>query len=385
MVNYAFLSAFPPTESGVATFCAALVSHLADPAGGEQCGVVPVIDGPYSRTPEDRAVRLINGAPFGALRAADALNRFDVAIVQVDEGLYGGLDGEDILNVLAGVTVPVIAVLHTVATDPTPHRRFVVQRIMDAAAAVVVLSRGAARALLDAYPVNGNRVSVIPHGAAAGNAAHPASASPNSSPDSRPPTILTWGLLRPHKGIEWAIAALTQVQDVHPSLHYRVVGPTDPRILAQYGESYRDFLYERVRSAGMSGMVEFDPVHRTSESLDSMVRDADLVLLPYDSPQRFVSGVLSEAVAARRPVVATDFPHARELLAGGAGLVVPRRDPGAIAYAIRRVLTEPGLAEALTSRCAEIARALDWRAVADRYRALTRTLLSAAPEYRVAR
>lgn len=379
MVNYAFLSAFPPTQSGVATFCAALVSRLADPAGGEHCGVVPVIDGPYSRTPDDRAVRLINGEPLGARRAADALNRFDVAIIQVDEGLYGGLDGEDLLNVLAGVTVPVIAVLHTVATAPTPHRRFVMQRIMDTAAAVVVLSRCAARALLDAYPVDGNRVAVIPHGATVDDASHPPAASP------RPPTILTYGLLSPHKGVEWAIAALTQLRDLHPPPRYRVVGPTDPRILAQYGESYRDFLYERASAAGMSGVVEFDPVYRTPESLNSMVRDADLVLLPYDSPQQFVSGVLSEAVAAQRPVVATDFPHARELLAGGAGLVVPRRDPGAIAYAVRRVLTEPGLADALTARCADLARALDWRSVADRYRALAQTLLTTVPDYRAAR
>ena len=37
--------------------------------------------------------------------------------------------------------------------------------------------------------------------------------------------------------------------------------------------------------------------------------------------------MLVDAVAAGRPVVATAFPHAVELLASGAGLVVPRRDP----------------------------------------------------------
>lgn len=376
MVNYAFLSAFPPTESAVAAYCAALISHLDDPAAGEHCGVVPVVDGSQPRSTQDRAVRLVPGEPFGALRAANALNRFDIAIIQVDEGLYGGLDGEDILEVLAGIAIPVIAVLHTVPTAPAPHRRFVVQRVMDAAAAVVVLSRSAARALLDVYPVSAGRVTVIPYGAVMGGPARPVGAGSGRR------TILTWGLLGPHKGIEWAIAALAQLRDLHPLPHYRVVGRTDARVLSQYGESYRNFLHERARSSRMTDIVAFDAEYQEFGTLVSMVHNADLVLLPYDSPQQLVSGVLSEAVAARRPVVATDFPYARELLAGGAGLVVPRRDPEAMAHAVRQVLTEPRLAEAMTARCADLARVLDWRAVADNYRALVMGVLSAAPGYR---
>jgi hypothetical protein len=38
-------------------------------------------------------------------------------------------------------------------------------------------------------------------------------------------------------------------------------------------------------------------------------------------------------------VVATQFPHAREVLAAGAGLLVPHRDPAAIAAALRSVIT----------------------------------------------
>lgn len=62
--------------------------------------------------------------------------------------------------------------------------------------------------------------------------------------------------------------------------------------------------------------------------------------------------------------------------------MVPRRDPEAMARAARQVLTEPRLAEAMTARCADLARALDWRAVADNYRALVMGVLSAAPGYR---
>ncbi len=83
-------------------------------------------------------------------------------------------------------------------------------------------------------------------------------------------------------------------------------------------------------------------------------------------------------------MIATAFPHARELLADGAGLVVPHRDPAAMARAIRRVLTEPGLAESMTAHCGDLAPALGWRTVADGYRALTRALLDAKIRDKVA-
>ena len=79
--------------------------------------------------------------------------------------------------------------------------------------------------------------------------------------------------------------------------------------------------------------------------LAGLVRPADVVLLPYDSREQVTSGVLIEAVAAGRPVVSTAFPHAIELLADGTGLLVPQRDPVALAAALRRVLSEPGLAD----------------------------------------
>lgn len=56
-------------------------------------------------------------------------------------------------------------------------------------------------------------------------------------------------------------------------------------------------------------------------------RQAAVVLLPHDAPCQFASGVLSEAVAAQRPIVAADFPRARELLAVDTGPLVPPRYP----------------------------------------------------------
>jgi glycosyltransferase involved in cell wall biosynthesis len=107
-----------------------------------------------------------------------------------------------------------------------------------------------------------------------------------------------------------------------------------------------------------------------------VVAQADVVALPYESREQVTSGVLIEAVAAGKPVVATAFPHAVELLDGGSGLVVPHGDRKALAHALRRVLFEPGLAASMAARSGRVAHELAWSSVASRYRELADTLVA---------
>ncbi len=79
--------------------------------------------------------------------------------------------------------------------------------------------------------------------------------------------------------------------------------------------------------------------------------------------------VLIEGMAAGVPIVATDIPPCREVLDNGrCGLLVASQEPRALADAIRRVLGDPGLREALTAAAAErVAAWYDIRAVVERY------------------
>jgi glycosyltransferase involved in cell wall biosynthesis len=114
--------------------------------------------------------------------------------------------------------------------------------------------------------------------------------------------------------------------------------------------------------------VEFEGRYLDVKALNRVVAGADIVILPYDSLEQVTSGVLVEALAAGKPIIATGFPHAVELLGVGTGLVVPHRDAPAMAHALRRVLTEPGLADRMGAQAAALAPQLLWPAVADRYR-----------------
>ena len=127
---------------------------------------------------------------------------------------------------------------------------------------------------------------------------------------------------------------------------------------------------------GVAHAVDYQDVYHDEVALGRLIRSADVVVLPYDSHEQVTSGVLIEAVAAGVPVVATAFPHAVELLTGGPGLVVPHQDPAALAAAIRRVLTEPGLAARLAGRVRPLAADLRWPVVAARYGALAEWLVA---------
>jgi glycosyltransferase involved in cell wall biosynthesis len=141
-------------------------------------------------------------------------------------------------------------------------------------------------------------------------------------------------------------------------------------VAERQGEAYRQALCARAAQRGVGHLVEFDARYLDARGLSQMVAQADVVLLPYDSREQVTSGVLVEALAAGKPVIATAFPHAVELLGGGAGLVVPHGDSAAMAGALRRVLTEPGLAARLGDAAAALAPQLLWPAVAESYRAL---------------
>ncbi len=363
--TYGFLSTHPPTQCGLATFNSALAAHLTKGGHG---GIVRVTSEGDEEAPVPGVVHTWGpGRIDGWAAAASALENFDIAIIQHEYGIYPGPDGQDVLPLLRRLTVPSIVVLHTVLTRPTSRQRRLLEQIVATAGAVVTMTGAAHDRLLAGYRVDADKVSVIPHGAADHTGV--------SGQRHLRPHLLTWGLIGPGKGIEWALRALALLGDLTPAPTYTIAGKTHPKVLEHHGEAYRNRLHRLGTTLGVSTAVRYDPVYRDDASLSRLIRSADVVVLPYDSPEQVTSGVLIEAVAAGIPIVATAFPHAVELLAGGPGLLVPHKDPAALAIAVRRIITESGLAGNLTSRTRALVPALLWPAVAARYDELARGLL----------
>jgi glycosyltransferase involved in cell wall biosynthesis len=369
-IRFGFVSTYPPTICGLATFTSSLFAELIT-ASGHDGRVIRVVETPQRGTSAEVVGELVAGDPSSAERAAQLLNEGDIAIVQHEYGVFGGADGDEVLPLLDALTVPSIVVLHTVLSVPTLHQRQVLEAVVAAADAVVTMTATAHRRLAAGYTVDMRKISVIPHGASAVHRTH------DISLRLARPTVLTWGLIGPGKGIEWGIEAMASLADLRPAPRYLVAGQTHPKVLLREGEAYRNRLEEKVHDLALDGDVYFDSRYRDKASLAELVDSADIVLLPYDSTDQVTSGVLIEAVVALKPVIATRFPHAVELLSDGAGFLVPQKNFGAIADALRTLLTHGDVAAGMTRAAAATAAGLLWPTVADRYLDLAGRLISA--------
>jgi polysaccharide biosynthesis protein PslF len=363
------VSTFPPKLCGLATFAAALSNSLE--LEGHTVDVVRINDGDpgMSGIFHPIVAELLNGSPGSIRKAAMALRGCDAVIIQHEYGIYGGPDGEEIIEFMRALEilgVPMIVTLHTVPVKPTLRQHDLLVEIAERADGVVVMTESARARLIDSYPVDPLKITTIPHGAAL----------PTDDPLAKPlhptrrPELLTWGLLGPGKGIEHAIDALALIARCEPRSfrpRYTIAGVTHPKVLARDGDAYRHSLIQRSFAGGSASSVTFDDTYRDVPTLTRYVASCSVVVLPYDSRDQVTSGVLVDAIAAGRPVIATEFPHAVELLASGAGLTVPQGDAAALAEAIRSVLGDPGVLIGMEEEARRLAPSMSWATVANSY------------------
>lgn len=287
----------------------------------------------------------------------------DVAIVQHEDGTT-----DDVVEIVDGLRVPSMVVVHTIPKQPTAQQRSSLEAIAAMADHVVVLSEAARQRFYLTYAVDRRKVTTIPHGATLPTV-------PRVKRPSRP-TILTWGLLRPGKGIERVIDAMPLLGDVPGRPRYVVAGPMDPAIPVAEAQAYRDARVEQARRLGVADSVSFDPRYYDNSSLAALIQQASVVVVPHDSTEQVSSGVLVDALANGRPIVATAFSHAIELLASGAGMVVDHDDPVALAGALRQIITQPRLAGSMAAEVRRRAPEVGWPVVAAAYTELAQHVMA---------
>ena len=86
-----------------------------------------------------------------------------------------------------------------------------------------------------------------------------------------------------------------------------------------------------VRELGVGDNVTFDDRFLSSASSQRLLASADLFITTYHGREQAVSGALTFALAAGVPAISTPYRYAEDLLAEGAGRLVPFGDPDAVA------------------------------------------------------
>ena len=104
-----------------------------------------------------------------------------------------------------------------------------------------------------------------------------------------------------------------------------------------------------------------------------MVRQSDVVVVPYGNSDQVSSGVITEAIGAGRPIVSTRFPYSEEMVDGASGVVV-EHDPRSIADGIRTLLEDPVAYRRAARTAFQTSQELAWPSVAGQYARLVHTL-----------
>ncbi|HTQ51167.1 MAG TPA: glycosyltransferase, partial [Candidatus Acidoferrales bacterium] len=179
--------------------------------------------------------------------------------------------------------------------------------------------------------------------------------------------LLTFGLLSPNKGIEYALRALPDIIREFPNVVYIVLGQTHPNLLRHEGEAYRLSLERLAKNLGVQKHVVFFNRFVELEELMRFIGAADIYLTPYLTETQITSGTLAYAFGAGNAVVSTPYWHAAELLTAERGKLVPFRDARAIAVAVVELLRDEPLRHLMRKNAYKLGRDMVWSRVAQLY------------------
>lgn len=154
----------------------------------------------------------------------------------------------------------------------------------------------------------------------------------------------TIGRLTPWKGQDDFLRAAAQVATAHPEAVFLVVGDCiSSPAEATADRAYRDRLHALAAELGLGGKVAFTGFR---EDVAAVMNALDVFVLP--SHEEPFGIVVLEAMAAGRPIVATRAGGVPDIVRDGEeALLVPPRDPAALAGAISQLLADPARAQAL--------------------------------------
>jgi glycosyltransferase involved in cell wall biosynthesis len=385
----AIVSTYPPRACGIGTFAADLRSTLARVEGVESADLIAVLNAPSSPQRRGLLGTIAQAVRGDYVRAARMLGRLDldVVLLQHEYGIFGGRDGEYVLSFARALVQPLVVTLHTVLSEPTEHQAEVLTELCAEAELVIVTTETARELLVASGACPEQKVRIVPHGAPArltARANADATATAWHRQTSGEFRLSTFGLISPGKGLETVIDALPAIIERHPEVVYTIAGRTHPDVAHREGERYRLMLERRVVELEIGTHVEFDDRFLSLDELSDLLAETDVFVTPYRSREQIASGALTFAVAAGCAVVSTPYWYATDMLATGAGRLVPFDNPTAVADAVCAYVEQPELLGAARTAARRLGSALAWPAVAEATLAVLGEALALAPRRRPA-
>ncbi len=376
-INAIYISSYIPRKCGIATYTKDLTNAI-NLLNSRSLSEILVIhhSGQEADYPWEAKFKIDDDNLASYLDAASYINKShaDIVSLQLEFGLFGGDGGEYIVPLVEALDLPLVTTLHTVIKDPDSNYGRVLARVAAHSEAIIVMMEKVADHLINTFHVSPNKIVVIPHGVPD----LPFNATNIHKRKRHLENRFVIGninLLSPNKGIEYALEATALLTQEIPEILYCVIGQTHPLLLKHEGEKYRNFLKKRVRELGIQNNVKFVNEYLSLSALTDWLKTFDVYVTPYLDPQQVTSGALAYAIGAGKACVSTPYIYAQEVLADNRGVIVPFRDPKAIANAITRLYHDQNKKISLEKKAYEYGRLMTWPNVAQSYLQLFRSVL----------
>lgn len=372
------LGTYPPKQCGIATFSMDLRKSLI--FQGNDVKVMAVAEEKNKYTYPDEVVFEINQQErHDYLKAAAYINSrpdIDLLIIQHEYGIFGGADGEYIMDLVGSLHKPYVLITHTVLPAPTRRCKIILNYLASKAAAIVCMTQKSANLMADLYEAPPELIHLIAHGVPEFKKEASSKLKKRFGLEARQ-VISTFGLIGPGKGLELGIEAVASISRTYPEVIYLILGRTHPMLIKHEGERYRHMLEAMVAERGIEANVQFVNKYLSDEELGQYLYMSDIYLSPYPNQDQAVSGTMAFAIGCGRAIVSTPYSYALEALADGRGLIASKADPRELAELLERILTNPELKSQLQSNAYSLGKNWTWPSVGKQYTDMFKSMLQA--------
>ena len=332
-----------PRECGIATYSDDLIKALNSSFGSTfKVGICALETNTEKHSYGEEVNYILNTdcpEDFDALAATiNASTAIRLVLIQHEFGLFASNDTKFDWFISA-INKPVIVVFHTVLPKPGESLKLRVQHIANTAVSVIVMTKTSAKILSNDYGIAKNKIVVIAHGT---------HLVPHSDKLilkekyglSGKSVLSTFGLLGSGKSIETTVDALPTIIKINPDTIFLIIGKTHPSVFKKEGETYRQFLEEKIVQLGLTKYVRFINTFLPLPELLEYLQLTDIYLFTSKNPNQAVSGTFSYAISCGCAIVSTPIPHAREVLKNDAGILIDFEQPSQLASAVINLLQD---------------------------------------------
>ncbi|KAF2511463.1 glycosyltransferase [Flavobacterium zhairuonense] len=356
-----FLSTFPPTQCGIATYTQDTIKGITNVFGKSiTCEICELVDKPKENPSQAYTLNTKNREEYA--QVAEEINKdqnVKLVHIQHEFGLFGGNYGDHLLDFLNAIKKPVTFTFHSVIPNPNNELKTFVKLLLKYSNSVFVMTNKSKEILMNDYGIKEEIITTMHHGThiVVYETPHLAKAKYNIQDRL---VLSTFGLLGEGKNIETGLHALAKIIEKEPNVLYLIIGRTHPNLIVDGVDAYRDKLESIVKELNLENNVQFINEYLDTNELLDYLKATDIYLFTSKDPNQAVSGTFSYAMSCACPMVASKIPHTLEVLTPELGILVDIGNVDQFAEATLKLIANEDLRHEMGIQAFSKTRAFSW-------------------------